>query len=66
MIFPVPGTFLAPALLATQAVALALPSTFEEKCQYPFDYIVAYGDELSDNRNGFYAHSIAGNPKKHL
>lgn len=29
---------------------------------YPFDNIVAYGDELSDNGNGSFAHGITGNP----
>jgi hypothetical protein len=30
--------------------------------KYPFNQIVAYGDELSDNGNGSYAHGITGDP----
>ena len=29
---------------------------------YPFNSLVAYGDELSDNGNGSYAHGITGDP----
>ena len=29
---------------------------------YPFKKLVAFGDELSDNGNGSYAHGITGNP----
>lgn len=30
--------------------------------EYPFTYLLAFGDELSDNGNGSYAHSITGSP----
>lgn len=30
--------------------------------QYPFSKLVAFGDELSDNGNGSFAHGITGNP----
>ena len=45
--------------------ALALPTTpkLTPRTTYPFTKIVAYGDELSDNGNGSYAHGITGNPK---
>lgn len=29
---------------------------------YPFNQVVAFGDELSDNGNGSFAHGITGNP----
>ncbi|KAF6839165.1 GDSL-like Lipase/Acylhydrolase [Colletotrichum musicola] len=32
------------------------------RATYPFDNIVAYGDELSDNGNGSFAHGITGDP----
>jgi phospholipase/lecithinase/hemolysin len=39
-----------------------LEGTLETRATYPFSKIVAYGDELSDNGNGSYAHGITGNP----
>jgi hypothetical protein len=58
-----PGALtLAASLLATQVVALALPGKLQGRSTYPFDYMVAFGDELSDNGNGSYAHGITGNP----
>ncbi|KAK4954878.1 hypothetical protein LTR10_007070 [Elasticomyces elasticus] len=46
--------------LATYAVSvssLALPS---KPSAYPFNQLVAFGDDLSDNGNGSYAHNISG------
>ncbi|KAK5122140.1 hypothetical protein LTR85_004386 [Meristemomyces frigidus] len=51
-----------PAILAAQASALAIPETIQERGSYPFNHLVAFGDELSDNGNGSYAHGITGNP----
>lgn len=44
---------------------LALPTTPQAKprSSYPFNKLVAFGDELSDNGNGSYAHGITGDPK---
>jgi hypothetical protein len=66
MFASMPGALLASALLDAQAVALALPCTVkevQERSTYPFNYMVAYGDEPCDNGNGSYAHGIAGNPE---
>ena len=51
-------------LLSRQASTLALPtgSALEPRGSYPFNRLVAFGDELSDNGNGSYAHGITGNP----
>lgn len=63
LISTLPGALaFATSLLATQAVALALPGKLQERSTYPFEYMVAFGDELSDNGNGSYAHGITGNP----
>ncbi|KAI1328376.1 hypothetical protein F5Y16DRAFT_369530 [Xylariaceae sp. FL0255] len=35
----------------------------QARTKYPFSKLVAFGDELSDNGNGSYAHGIAGNPE---
>ncbi|KAI0457197.1 hypothetical protein F5B21DRAFT_99830 [Xylaria acuta] len=32
------------------------------RSKYPFSKLVAFGDELSDNGNGSYAHGISGSP----
>ena len=44
--------------------ALALPAhgALVERGAYPFNRLVAFGDELSDNGNGSYAHGITGDP----
>ena len=39
--------------------ALAAPAT---RAQTTISFIVAFGDELSDNGNGSYAHGMTGNP----
>ena len=57
----IPGALFTAFLLATQAVPLASPGTLQERSTYPFEYIVAFGDGLSDNCNGSYAHGITGN-----
>ena len=41
---------------------LASGSPIETRQSYPFSQIVAFGDELSDNGNGSYAHGMTGNP----
>ncbi|KAK3113025.1 hypothetical protein LTR53_010082 [Teratosphaeriaceae sp. CCFEE 6253] len=57
-------TFTAAALLAVsinQVTSLAIPGTAVSlRSTYPFDRLVAFGDELSDNGNGSYAHGITG------
>lgn len=54
------------ALLTFGVTALAFPNTDSSRPQrrtaYPFNQIVAFGDELSDNGNGSYAHGITGSP----
>ena len=49
------------SLLASLAL-LASGSPIETRQSYPFSQIVAFGDELSDNGNGSYAHGMTGNP----
>ncbi|KAK4903491.1 hypothetical protein LTR27_000422 [Elasticomyces elasticus] len=47
--------------LATYAVSvssLALPRS--KRSAYPFNQLIAFGDDLSDNGNGSYAHNISG------
>lgn len=55
-----------PAILAiaTSAAALAIdkPSNLNKRWSFPFSNIVAFGDELSDNGSGSYAHGITGDP----
>lgn len=50
--------------LAAQAVANAVPgySSLHKRSKYPFNQLVAFGDELSDNGSGSFAHGITGNP----
>jgi phospholipase/lecithinase/hemolysin len=54
------------ASLAVSASALAVPNTesfsLQRRATYPFNQIIAFGDELSDNGNGSYAHGITGSP----
>jgi phospholipase/lecithinase/hemolysin len=38
------------------------PSIQKRSPPYPFNQIVAFGDEMSDNGNGSYAHGISGSP----
>lgn len=42
--------------------ALAIPEPLQTRGTYPFNQIVAFGDEFSDNGNGSYAHGITGSP----
>ena len=48
--------------LVNQANAVALPARQMARGAYPFSRLVAFGDELSDNGNGSYAHGITGDP----
>lgn len=47
--------------LVAQVSSLAVPQV-EKRSAYPFNQLVAFGDELSDNGNGSYAHGITGDP----
>lgn len=53
---------------ASKAAALAISDPSGEmaalstRSTYPFNQLVAFGDELSDNGNGSYAHGITGSP----
>ena len=47
--------------------AFSVPETIEERqsfspYNFPFDRVVAFGDELSDTGTGSYAHGISGSP----
>lgn len=52
------------AFAISQASALVIPETPapEKRSAYSFNQLVAFGDELSDNGNGSYAHGITGDP----
>ena len=51
------------SLLSLCSTCLALQhQRFHTRASYPFSQVVAFGDELSDNGNGSYAHGISGNP----
>ncbi|TKA29265.1 hypothetical protein B0A50_03775 [Salinomyces thailandicus] len=48
---------------AYRVSASAIPEdVLEERASYPFTRLTAFGDELSDNGNGSYAHGITGSP----
>jgi len=47
------------AITSAHVSGLAIP---EKRTTYPFNRLVAFGDELSDNGNGSYAHGITGSP----
>ncbi len=47
------------AALASRISGLAIPTA---RSAFPFNQLVAFGDELSDNGNGSYAHGITGDP----
>jgi len=50
-------------LLSLCAGALAIPLTRRDnKPSYPFTQMVAFGDNLSDNGNGSYAHCVTSDP----
>lgn len=42
--------------------SLAIATPIEARGKYPFNQLVAFGDEFSDNGNGSYAHGITGSP----
>jgi phospholipase/lecithinase/hemolysin len=51
------------ALMALAGVrAITIPTAVSAPSAYPFNQLVAFGDEFSDNGNGSYAHGITGNP----
>ncbi len=51
------------AAAGLEVAARALPSKVQhQRSSYPFSQLVAFGDELSDNGNGSYAHGISGDP----
>ena len=52
------------AIAGSQISAVAIPAQaeIEKRGGYPFNQLVAFGDELSDNGNGSYAHGITGSP----
>ncbi|KAF2104353.1 hypothetical protein NA57DRAFT_70563 [Rhizodiscina lignyota] len=55
-----------PTILGLVSFAAALTvdrrSMLSKKSSYPFGNIVAFGDELSDNGSGSYAHGVTGDP----
>ncbi|KAF2492076.1 hypothetical protein BU16DRAFT_529446 [Lophium mytilinum] len=48
--------------LSLFTAAFAAPTSFASRSAYPFNQLVAFGDEFSDNGNGSYAHGITGDP----
>jgi hypothetical protein len=44
------------------AIHGAQASSVSVTVSYPFNEVIAFGDEFSDNGNGSYAHGITGNP----
>lgn len=48
--------------LFSHITALTLPLQPQPRSNCPFNQLVAFGDELSDNGNGSYAHGITGSP----
>lgn len=48
--------------LLSRANAFTLDARPQPRSTYPFDHIIAFGDEFSDNGNGSYAHGISGSP----
>ena len=53
---------LAVAASQTSALAISGQQGAAKRAAYPFNRLVAFGDELSDNGNGSYAHGITGDP----
>lgn len=56
------------ALASTQVYAAAFPDyslegPIAKRSAYPFNQLVAFGDELSDNGNGSYKANITGDPR---
>ncbi|KAK5119046.1 hypothetical protein LTR62_000257 [Meristemomyces frigidus] len=53
--------FLGLARVAAGVTALTVPEVATlKRSAYPFNQLIAFGDELSDNGNGSYAHNITG------
>ena len=50
------------ASIVPLTAAVSLHSRPQPRSTYPFDQVVAFGDEFSDNGNGSYAHGITGSP----
>lgn len=54
-------------LSADHVIAAAVPSVenpiVQKRSPYPWKWVVAYGDELSDNGSGSYLADITGNPR---
>lgn len=50
------------ALFASLSLAVPTEVSKATSSPYPFNHIVAFGDELSDNGSGSFAHGITGNP----
>ena len=50
------------SLACSEVSALAIPNeaAVQKRSAYPFTKLVAFGDELSDNGNGSWAHGISG------
>ena len=51
------------ATAASHVSARAISDISTKRSAYPFNRLVAFGDELSDNGNGSSAHGIAGDPE---
>ena len=48
--------------LSSSTTAFTLDSRPQARSTYPFNQIVAFGDEFSDNGSGSFAHGITGSP----
>ncbi|KAK1638459.1 hypothetical protein BDP81DRAFT_315714 [Colletotrichum phormii] len=49
-------------ILPLIAARVTRDTSLAGRATYPFNNLVAYGDELSDNGNGSFAHGITGDP----
>ncbi|MBE7182020.1 MAG: hypothetical protein INR71_12595 [Terriglobus roseus] len=49
-------------LAASASAAAVSKSGVTKRGSYPFSNVVAFGDELSDNGSGSFAHGITGDP----
>ena len=65
--FAFPASAINALLFVGSATAAALPSAensaVEKRSSYPWKWVVAYGDELSDNGSGSYLADITGDPR---
>ncbi|KAF2157742.1 hypothetical protein K461DRAFT_273967 [Myriangium duriaei CBS 260.36] len=50
-------------LLCLQLTSAGPVKATQKTISYPFNQIIGFGDELSDNGSGSHAHGIAGNPE---